>query len=142
MRMLTVQRAKELNDAGYSVFVVGFGGTLPLEQQRTLNWAARYGGTMNPDSTFSGDPEAYNISLYLPADAGLDACSSTADPTALDPGNYDLSGYAFLPDDSASLAASLKTIFAFIARRGYSYSSPTVPAVRITDSSRRLPHVF
>jgi type IV pilus assembly protein PilY1 len=135
MRMLTVQRAKELNDAGYSVFVVGFGGTLPLEQQRTLNWAARYGGTLNPDSTFGGDPEAYNLNLYLPADAGLDACSSTADPNALDPGNYDLSGYAFLPDDSASLAASLKTIFAFISRRGYSYSSPTVPAVRFTDST-------
>jgi Tfp pilus tip-associated adhesin PilY1 len=135
MRMLTVQRAKELNAAGYSVFVVGFGGTLPIEQQRTLNWAAKYGGTSNPDSTSSGDPEAYDIRLYLPTGSGLDACSSTANPTALDPATYELSGYAFLPQDSASLTAALKTIFGFIARRGYSYSSPTVPALRITDTS-------
>ena len=134
MRMLTVQRVKELNDAGYSVFVVGFGGNMPVEQQRTLNWAARYGGTMNPNSTFSGDPDAYNITNYLPPPP-LDACSSTADLTALDPATYELSGYAFLPEDAAALAASLKTIFAFIAERAYFYNSPTVPAVRITDGS-------
>ena len=135
MRMLVVQRARELNAAGYSVFVVGFGGTLPIHLQRTLNWAARYGGTLNPDGTFSGDPNAYKIDLYLPMNPALSACDSTADPAALDPGNYELSGYAFLPQDSTSLAASLKTIFSFIAKRGYSYSSPTVPAIRITDST-------
>jgi type IV pilus assembly protein PilY1 len=135
MRMLTVQRAKELNDAGYSVFIVGFGGTMAVEQQRTLNWAAKYGGTTNPNSTFGGNPDAYNISLHLPTDPGLDACSSAADLTALDPATYDLSGYAFLPEDSASLAASLKTIFAFIAKGAYSYSSPTVPAIRIMENS-------
>jgi len=45
-RLLTVQRAKELKDAGFKVFMVGFGGTMPENLKRTLNWAAkirRYG---------------------------------------------------------------------------------------------------
>jgi type IV pilus assembly protein PilY1 len=134
MRMLTVQRTKALFDAGYSVFVVGFGGTMPAEQQRTLNWAAKYGGTSNPDSPYSGDEGAYDITQYLPA-SPLDACSSTANLTALDPGTYELSGYAFLPESSDALAASLKTIFAYIAQKSYAYTSPTVPAVRVTEGN-------
>ena len=134
MRMLTVQRTKALFDAGYSVFVVGFGGNMPLDLQKTLNWAAKYGGTSNPDSPYSGDSEAYDITQYLPA-SPLDACSSTANLTALDPAFYELSGYAFLPESSDALTASLKTIFAYIAQKSYAYTSPTVPAVRITEGS-------
>ena len=47
-RMLTVQRAKELNEAGIKVFAVGFGGNFPDRLKRTLNWVARYGGLGQP----------------------------------------------------------------------------------------------
>ena len=63
-RMLTVQRAKELHDAGMEVFVVGFGGSMPDRLKRTLNWAARYGGTDNPLEANSGDPGAYDFTRY------------------------------------------------------------------------------
>jgi type IV pilus assembly protein PilY1 len=134
MRMLTVQRVKELKAAGVYVFVVGFGSSLPISQQRTLNWAALYGGTFNPEAEFVGDPEAYNIDLYLPTDPALSACDSTADPVALDPANYELSGYAFLAADAAALSASMKSIIAYIAKKAYSYTSPTAPAIRISEA--------
>ena len=50
-RMATVQKAKELNAAGIQVFVIGFGGNLPDQLKKTLNWAAKYGGTDNPLET-------------------------------------------------------------------------------------------
>jgi len=48
-RRATVAAAKALNDAGYKVFVIGFGGEMPLTLANTLNWAAYLGGTDNPD---------------------------------------------------------------------------------------------
>jgi len=66
-RMATVQKAKELKAAGIKVFVIGFGGNLPDRLKRTLNWAAKYGGTDNPE-TNSGDPSAYDPAAYWPAD--------------------------------------------------------------------------
>ncbi len=55
----SVAMAKALNDAGYKVFVVGFGGDLPDILQNTLNWMAYYGGTDNPDLPNSGDTGGY-----------------------------------------------------------------------------------
>jgi type IV pilus assembly protein PilY1 len=133
-RMLLIQRVKELRAAGVYVFVVGFGADMPDTLKTTLNWAALYGGTFDPDADFVGDGEAYDINLYLPTDPALDACSVTEDP-AMDPANYELSGYAFLAGDAAALSASIKTIIAFIAKRAYSYTSPTAPAVRISEGS-------
>ncbi len=60
-RRETVARAKALGDAGYKVFVIGFGGDMPLALKRTLNWAAYYGNTDNPLDTKSGNTAAYNI---------------------------------------------------------------------------------
>lgn len=138
MRMLTVQRAMELNKAGIKVFVVGLGGNLPLVQQRTLNWAARYGGTYNPSGPYSGDPAAYDVRTYLPSKGDLDACSSTSDSVALDPASYELSGFAFLAPDAAELSKSLKTILNYISEHSYSFSSPAVAASRISDNN----HVY
>jgi hypothetical protein len=60
-RREVVARAKALKNAGYSVFVVGFGTSMPIYLQNTLNWAAYYGGTDNPSVANSGDVTAYNI---------------------------------------------------------------------------------
>ena len=48
-RRTTVTAAKALADAGYKVFVIGFGADMPSSLTNTLNWAAYYGGTDNPD---------------------------------------------------------------------------------------------
>ena len=55
--------AKQLADAGYKVFVVGFGATMPAYLQNTLNWMAWYGGSDNPLVGDSGSKTAYNIPL-------------------------------------------------------------------------------
>lgn len=123
-RMLTVQRAKELNEAGIKVFVVGFGGSMPDHLKRTLNWAAKYGGTDNRLESNSGDPGAYNITSYG------EACTTT--DTNADPANYPLSGYAFLAEDASQLAAALGNILEYI-QGCYHFTTPAVPSVRIVD---------
>jgi Tfp pilus tip-associated adhesin PilY1 len=62
-RREVVAASKQLNDAGYKVFVIGFGSQMPLYLQNTLNWMAWYGGTDNPLLTNSGSKTQYNISL-------------------------------------------------------------------------------
>ena len=49
-RRETVAQARALANAGYYVFVVGFGSNMPYYQQNTLNWAAYYGKTYNTDA--------------------------------------------------------------------------------------------
>lgn len=58
-----VAKAKALSDGGYKVFVIGFGSAMPPYLRNTLNWAAYYGGTDNPDDNNSGSTTAYNIPL-------------------------------------------------------------------------------
>ena len=124
-RMLTVQRAKELHDAGMEVFVVGFGGSMPDRLKRTLNWAARYGGTDNPLEANSGDSDAYDFTKYG------DACKT--DKPAADPASYPLSGYAFLAEDASQLSAAIKTIVKFIQEKSLSFTAPSIPSVRLID---------
>ena len=62
-RREVVAATKQLADAGYKVFVVGFGSTMPTYLQNTLNWMAWYGGTDNPLLSNSGSKTAYNIPL-------------------------------------------------------------------------------
>lgn len=124
-RMQTVQKAKELADAGIKVFVVGFGGAAPDCLKRTLNWAAFYGGTDNPVDSNEGNPKAYNLSSFG------DSCTTT-DPNA-DPALYPLSGYAFLAEDAEALSHAIKTIAKYIQERSYSFTAPTIPLVRILD---------
>lgn len=124
-RMLTVQRAKELAEAGIKVFVVGFGGSAPECLKRTLNWVAKYGETDNPEEQNSGDPIAYDITKYG------DSCTTT--DTNADPAIYPLSGYAFLADDATQLSKAIKAIAKYIQEKSYSYTAPTIPLVRILD---------
>ena len=124
-RMLTVQKAKELYDSGMRVFVVGFGGSMPEHLKRSLNWAAKYGGTDNPLEVNMGDPRAYNIADYR------EACTTT--DSKADPSSYPLSGYAFLAQDAAQLSFALKSIVDYVGEQSYSFAAPTVPSLRLTD---------
>ncbi len=56
-----VARAKALADAGYKVFVIGFGSAMPDYLENTLNWMAYYGGTDNPNLANAGSTSAYSI---------------------------------------------------------------------------------
>ncbi len=60
-RRETVAKAKELNDAGFKVFVIGFGAFMPPYLRNTLNWMAYYGGTDNPNEANAGSTTAYGI---------------------------------------------------------------------------------
>ena len=60
-RREVVAKAKALNDAGYKVFVIGFGTAMPPYLRNTLNWAAYYGGTDNPNEANAGSATAYSI---------------------------------------------------------------------------------
>ena len=72
-----VARAKALADAGYRVFVIGFGSTMPPYLQNTLNWMAYYGRTDNPNATNAGSTTGYSIV------AGCDPFTSpVTNPTA------------------------------------------------------------
>jgi len=140
MRMKVVLMAEKLYEAGIKLFTVGFGATMPSEQQRTLNWAARYGGTDNPSAVKSGDPSAYDITTYLPQDGNPCNAVSTApecyyDPTKCepDPGNYPLGGYAFLAANASDLSTALKKIISSIRESSYTFSSGAVSSVRLVD---------
>ena len=59
-RRLAVARAKALADAGYRIFVIGFGATMPDYLEKTLNWMAYYGGTDNPRTSISAEIFGYD----------------------------------------------------------------------------------
>jgi Tfp pilus tip-associated adhesin PilY1 len=136
-RMLTVQRAKEVHDAGTHVFAVGFGGNMPDHLKKTLNWVARYGGTDNPLEDNSSDPiPYYNIQNYIPKDANgndLEACLTEASAAEADPANYALSGYAFLATTADQLSQALKTILKFVRSQPYYITAPSIPSVRLSE---------
>ena len=124
-RMLTVQKAKELYDAGIKLLVVAFGGTISESLKRILNWTAKYGGTDNPLEMNSGDPSTYDNTRY-----GF-PCSTT--DIKADPVNYPLSGYAFLAADASQLRKAMEAIAKYIQEKSYSFTAPSNPAFWITD---------
>jgi len=139
-RRATVARAKALADAGYRVFVVGFGALMPHWLRNTLNWAAYYGGTDNPLVGNSG-----NTSAYSPAG---DSCQDSATAshniegdgvhsyaTENDPGELSLSGYAFLAANATELSASLKQAIEMIREATYSFSLSSVSSQRTQDEN-------
>ncbi|MBM4339061.1 MAG: VWA domain-containing protein [Deltaproteobacteria bacterium] len=138
-RRETVAKAKALADAGYNVFVVGFGGDMPHFLKNTLNWAAKFGGTDNPKISNTGNLQGYNPSLVtscqdsdeLQHDIDGDGLHYYANSN--DPGEAGLSGYAFLAQDAVELANSLTTILKYIQEKAYSFTAPTIPLVRIMD---------
>jgi Tfp pilus tip-associated adhesin PilY1 len=123
-RMLTVQKAKELYDAGIKVFLIGIGENLsPLKN--TLNWIAKYGGTDNPFEMNSGDPGIYDITKYG------SACTTT-DANA-NPENYPLSGYAFVATDGSQLKKAVEAIAKNIQENSYSFTAPVSLTNRVMD---------
>ena len=120
-RKATVAQAKALADAGYKVFVIGFGATMPLELQNTLNWSAYYGGTDNPGQTNVGDTNAITPSA-----------NPCGEPATNDPGMANLSGYAFLATSAADLDNALKQIFSMIK---CSFSVTSVSSIRVTAAN-------
>ena len=86
-RRESVARAKALADAGYRVFVIGFGSTMPLYLQNTLNWMAYYGRTDNPVATNTGSTTGYSIAAGCdpstsPVTNPSACCDLSTNPTA------------------------------------------------------------
>jgi len=59
-RREVVAKAKALKDAGYKVYVVGFGAIMPPYLANTLNWMAYYGGSDNPLMNNVDPPTLYD----------------------------------------------------------------------------------
>ena len=148
-RRETVAQAKVLADAGYKVFVVGFGSGMPSYLQNTLNWMAYYGGTDNPDLTNSGSTSGYTPGTPGACSAGTspatDTCYDSSNPSGTstanfkdstnDPGYATLSGYAFLATNADELAASLKSAMTIIRQSNYSFSQSSVQSSRTSDEN-------
>jgi Tfp pilus tip-associated adhesin PilY1 len=123
-RKATVAKAKAVADAGYKVFVIGFGANMPDIDKNTLNWAAYYGGTDNPSEENSGD-----TSVITPS---ADPCSTD---TTNDPGNASLSGYAYLAANADQLNAALSSAITIISEFRYSFSVSSVSSMRTVDGN-------
>ncbi len=155
-RRETVAKAKALADAGYKVFVIGLGDTsiMPSYLKNTLNWAAYYGGTDNPNATNTLPTTAYDPSAVTSCATASSTHSSNNDPgypwcvdssgnknvsnfyaTANDPGTMTISGYAFLASDADQLAAALKTAINIIREATYSFSQASVQSSRTADEN-------
>lgn len=125
-RRETVARTKELADAGYKVFVIGFGADMPAVDRNTLNWMAYFGGTDNPSVANDGSTAGYDPAAATP-------CGPTS--AVNDPGSASLSGYAFLASDADQLAMALKTAINIIRQANYSFSQASVQSVRVADEN-------
>jgi len=155
-RRESVAMAKEMADAGYQMFVIGFGSNMPTYLQNTLNWMAYYGGTDDPNVVNAGDTSAYNIPsgyFYPQSPDPLTSCKtdtsavtatcydagaiSTANYQASsnDPGYLNLSGYAFLAADADALAMALKTAVSIIKEATYSFTQASVQTSRTVDEN-------
>ncbi|MGA2780383.1 MAG: PilC/PilY family type IV pilus protein [Smithella sp.] len=87
-RREVVATTKQLADAGYKVFVIGFGSQMPSYLQNTLNWMAYYGGTDNPNIANTGSrTPTYNIPAGCTASPAVPAncCNLSSNPTACYP---------------------------------------------------------
>ncbi len=139
-RRESVAMTKALADAGYKVFVVGFGATMPDYLKHTLNWMAYYGRTDNPNEANGGTTSAYDPAAVT--SCGDSATTGTCDGTSTncfatsnDPGNTALVGYAFLAADADQLATALKTAINIIRQANYSFSQSSVQSARTTDEN-------
>ncbi|MGV8058669.1 MAG: pilus assembly protein [Smithellaceae bacterium] len=143
-----VARAKALADAGYKVFVIGFGSAMPDYLENTLNWMAYYGGTDNPNQVNSG-----SVTGFTPGTAG--ACTVEASPETAtcydgsssppstanfkantdDPGYASLSGYAFLAANADEVSTALQTAINIIRQANYSFSQSSIQSARTEDEN-------
>lgn len=163
-RREVVAKAKALADAGYKLFVIGFGSAMPPYLRNTLNWMAYYGKGWS-DSAKSGDTSAYNIpagtgNIYP---AGITSCMTDGSPQTAkcydsdhpyytgaagegistanysaasnDPGYLNLSGYAFLASNTDELKAALRKAVTVIQQSTHSFSQASVQSNRTTDEN-------
>jgi hypothetical protein len=153
-RREVVAAAKALSNAGYRVFVIGFGSGMPEYLRNTLQWAAFHGGTDNPTNTNSGSISAYGIPSGSSYPSGISACqrdtaaekaicysgSSFSDTekfksTLYDPGYLTLSGYAFITEDADQLTVALKNAIDTIKGYTYSFTQSSIQAVRLFEEN-------
>ncbi|MBA4396714.1 MAG: hypothetical protein C0394_04940 [Syntrophus sp. (in: bacteria)] len=143
-RRESVARTKALADAGYRIFVIGFGAGMPRLLQNTLNWMAYYGGTDNPNTPNTGSVSAYNPATVTSCGVSTTTttCNDADGPTgagtcaaANDPATAKLTGYAFLAGDADELAAAMKTAINIIREATYSFSQASVQSSRTTDEN-------
>jgi type IV pilus assembly protein PilY1 len=150
-RRETVAKARALANAGYYVFVVGFGADMPYYQRNTLNWAAYYGKTINHDQTQS-ITSIYSIPYGQLYPTGITQCQTSQTSTGsdghyyattYDPGEMGISGYAFIAQNNSELQDAIKAIRNFIitlVAQSTSYVAPVVPISQFqsTDSENRM----
>ncbi len=112
------------NTSKVKIFVIGFGTSLPTEQQNTLNWMAYFGGTSNTSVSQSGSTTAVSISA--------NPCS---EGSTNDPGNSSLTGYAFFAQTPAALSSALTQAINLIKAGTYSFSTTSIATSRITSEN-------
>ena len=139
-RRESVAKAKALADAGYRLFVIGFGAAMPDYMEKNLHWMAYFGGTDNPLTENSGSTSGYNPNAVTscgdhPTTGTCDGTSTNCFATANDPGNIPLSGYAFLAADGDQLASQLKAAINIIREATYSFSQSSIQSSRTLDEN-------
>jgi type IV pilus assembly protein PilY1 len=153
-RRQTIAKAKALADAGYLVFVLGFGADMPHYLKNTLNWAAYYGGTDNP-GVVNSITSMYSIPYGMYYPSGITSCQNSSTShhnlgegdhyyaTSNDPGEKGVSGYAFLASDATQLRDAIDAIRNYIIAilaKSTSYVAPVVPISQMekTSSGNRM----
>jgi hypothetical protein len=142
-RRLSVLRAKALKDAGYKVFVVGFGSNAPTHEKYTLEWMAYHGGTDNPLAPNVGSTAALNLAAFSPDPCSVNETqlTGTCDYTGYclavnnDPGNIPLSGYAFMANNSTELQTALKQAINLIREASQSFATASIASARTSDEN-------
>jgi len=139
-RREAVAKAKALADAGYRLFVIGFGKSMPDYLENSLHWMAYLGGTDNPLTANSGNTSAYNPAAVTSCEVSettgtCDGTSTNCFATSNDPGNIPLSGYAFIATDGDQIAAQIKLAFNIIREANYSFSQASVQLNRTVDEN-------
>jgi hypothetical protein len=142
-RRLSVLRAKALKDAGYKVFVVGFGSNMPTHDKYTLEWMAYHAGTDNPLAANVGSTSALNLNAFSPDPCSVNetqltgACDWTGYCLAVnnDPGNIALSGYAFMANNGAELQTALKQAIGVIRESSQSFATASIASARTSDEN-------
>ena|GEM_PF-172693 len=119
---------------GYQVFVVGFGSSMPVIDQYTLNWTAFFGGTRDPNATQSG-----SVTGFTPS---TNPCANGTDPGAWTTSGstttytYPLTGYAFIANNTSDLVSALQAAISAIQAGEYSFSAEAaVAAARISSEN-------
>jgi len=141
-RREVVAKAKALADAGYRLFVIGFGAAMPDDLEKTLNWMAYFGGTDNPLTENAGSTTGYDPSAVTACGTSATTANCTGSTstnpcfaTASDPGNTALSGYAFIASDGDQLATQLKAAINIIREATYSLSQSSIQSSRTVDEN-------